>query len=88
VNPDVDPGHFTGIEAFLSTESLLAGHQAHLIDTHYARGGKLRVDRAAFDKRELAEFLANRNNADDYALFVPALDFIESKLGVSPKLLH
>lgn len=85
-NPDLDPSEFRGIEAFLSTPSLLAAEQEGLITLMRPAGG-VPMGCRDVEKVKIAELLEERQTPEDYALFEPMLSFLESQLTAEPMMM-
>jgi hypothetical protein len=87
INPDLDPSEFRGIEAFLSTASLLEAEGDQLITLMRPAGG-VPMGCRDVQKIAIADLLRTREEPDDYELFGPMLDYLESQLTTQPMLVQ
>lgn len=87
INPNLDPTEFRGIEAFLSTESLLEAEGNQLISLMRPAAG-VPLGCRDVDKTGIADLLRAREEPDDYELFMPMLDYLESQLTTEPMLVQ
>ena len=76
---------FAGIERYLSTEAILAGHDQNLLEVRRPARGEfpLSTNRHSIKKMELAKFIVSRQRIEDLSFFRPQLEKLNKALAAS-----